>query len=273
MNKNNRLPALSIPHGGGPWHVMKESFGNDSGYDGLEAYLVSLGTRYRHVIKSILIVSAHWEEARPTIHDGTNPRMLYDYGGFPEFTYNLQWPAPGDPALAARTNQLLQQAGFETRTESERGYDHGTFVPMMIAFPEATIPVAQLSLVTGLDPATHFAMGRALEPLRDEGVLIIGSGMSYHNMRGFMSGDPHALAASMHFDDWLAKTVAIADPELRRQALVHWKQAPDALACHPRSEHLVPLFIAAGAAGSDAGRRDYSDVLLGVHVSSHVFGG
>jgi aromatic ring-opening dioxygenase catalytic subunit (LigB family) len=251
---------------------MKESFGNDSGYDGLETYLVELGARYKHTVASILVISAHWEEARPTIHDGTSPGMLYDYGGFPEYTYSLKWSAPGNPALAARANQLLHQAGFETRTESKRGYDHGTFVPMMVAFPEATIPVVQLSLVTGLDPATHFAMGRALEPLRDEGVLIIGSGMSYHNMRGFMSGDPHALATSKRFDDWLAQTVAMTDPEQRRHSLVHWKQAPDALACHPRSEHLLPLFIAAGAAGSDAGRRDYSGMLMGVHVASHVFG-
>lgn len=272
MNNNSRLPALYIPHGGGPWHVMKESFGSDSGYDRLEAYLANLGERYRGRIESILMISAHWEEARPTVHDGSMPGMLYDYGGFPEFTYSLQWPAPGNPALAARASQLLREAGFETATESERGYDHGTFVPMMIAFPEASIPVAQLSLVAGLDPATHFAMGAALEPLRDEGVLIIGSGMSYHNMRGFMSADPRVLAASGHFDDWLAETVAIADPELRREALVHWRQAPDALACHPRSEHLVPLFIAAGAAGSDAGRREYSGILMGVHVASHVFG-
>lgn len=273
MINNNRLPAVYIPHGGGPWHVMKDSFGNDSGYDDLEAYLVKMGACYHGRIKSILMVSAHWEEARPTVHHGSNPGMLYDYGGFPEFTYNLKWPAPGDPALATRVDMLLRNAGFETRAELERGYDHGTFVPMMVAFPNADMPVAQLSLVTGLDPATHFAMGRALEPLRDEGVLIIGSGMSYHNMRGFMSGDGHAQASSKRFDDWLADTVAIADPELRRQALVHWKQAPDALACHPRSEHLVPLFIAAGAAGSDAGRRDYSGMLMGVHVASHVFGG
>jgi len=252
---------------------MKESFGQDSGYDALEAYLVELGSRFKQKTESILVISAHWEEARPTIHDGRNPGMLYDYGGFPEFAYSLNWPAPGNPELAARANRLLRQAGFDTRTESKRGYDHGTFVPFMVAFPEATIPVAQLSLVTGLDPATHFAIGKALEPLRDEGVLIIGSGMSYHNMRGFMSGDPHASDSSKRFDDWLAETVAIADPEKRRHALVHWKQAPEALACHPRSEHLVPLFMAAGAAGSDAGRRDYSDMLMGVHIASHVFGG
>ena len=271
--ENDRLPVLYIPHGGGPWHVMEDSFGDDTGYDGLRAYLVQLGGQFKHTIESILVISAHWEEARPTVHDGPHPGMLYDYGGFPEFTYTLKWPAPGNPALATRANQLLKQAGFETGTESQRGYDHGTFVPMMVAFPEATIPVAQLSLVTGLDPATHFAMGRALEPLRDEGVLVVGSGMSYHNMHGFMSGDPRVREASSRFDDWLADAVAITDPEQRRHALVHWKQAPEALACHPRSEHLVPLFIVAGAAGSDAGRRDYSEMLMGVHVASHVFGG
>jgi aromatic ring-opening dioxygenase catalytic subunit (LigB family) len=198
--------------------------------------------------------------------------MLYDYGGFPAHTYKLKWPAPGDPALAARAASLLEAAGIATGREEARGYDHGTFVPFMVAFPEASIPVAQLSLVEGLDPATHFAMGRALESLRDEGVLLVGSGMSYHNMRGFMSGDPRVVEYSRRFDDWLAETVALGDPEKRRLALESWRNAPAALACHPRSEHLVPLFVMAGAGGADPGRPEYRADLMGVKVSSHVFG-
>jgi aromatic ring-opening dioxygenase catalytic subunit (LigB family) len=251
---------------------MRDAFGDQEGYDRLTAWLRAMGRTYKERISSLLVISAHWEERKPAVHFGARPGMLYDYGGFPPHTYALSWPAPGAPALAARIEGLLREAGIDTSREAERGYDHGTFVPMMVAFPEAMIPVAQLSLITGLDPATHFAMGKALEPLRKEGVLIIGSGMSYHNMRGFMSGDPRVEPVSKRFDDWLAETVAIEDPEKRRLAFVGWKNAPGAIDCHPRSEHLVPLFIAAGAAGASKGRRDYEDLLMGVHVSSHVFG-
>jgi aromatic ring-opening dioxygenase catalytic subunit (LigB family) len=272
MGDSPKLPAIYIPHGGGPWHVMEDAFGDAAGYAGLRDYLVGLGKRYRDRTRAILAISAHWEEPKATVHFGPEPGMLYDYGGFPDHTYSLSYPAPGSPELATRIEGLLSAAGIETRRETERGYDHGTFVPLMVAFPEAAIPVAQLSLIAGLDPAAHFALGRALEALRSEGVLILCSGMSYHNMRGFMSGDPRVGASSRAFDEWLARTVSIGDPEERREALAGWRKAPSALDCHPRSEHLVPLFVAAGAAGSDSGRRDYSAKLMGVSVSSHVFG-
>ncbi len=272
MGDIRKLPVVYLPHGGGPWHVMKDAFGEGSGYGRLEEYLVGFGKRYENETKAILVISAHWEERRPTVHFGARPGMLYDYGGFPEHTYHISWPAPGDPTLAAKVEGLLGSAGIETARESERGYDHGAFVPLMVAFPDAKLPVAQLSLIAGLDPAAHFAMGQALESLRSEGVLIIASGMSYHNMGGFMSGDPRVAGISKRFDDWLAQAVSIEDPEKRRQALVDWRKAPGALDCHPRSEHLVPLFVAAGAAGKDPGRRDYASGLLGVSVSSHLFG-
>jgi aromatic ring-opening dioxygenase catalytic subunit (LigB family) len=268
-----KLPVIYIPHGGGPWNVMKESFVEGTGYAGLKVYLEELGAEFKGRIKSMLVISAHWEEPKPTLHFGAKPGMLYDYSGFPDYTYKITWPAPGDPALAGRAAALLSEAGIATSREDERGYDHGTFVPMMISFPEAKIPVAQLSLVSGLDPELHFRIGAALEALRDEGVLIIGSGFSYHNMRGFMSGDPRILAISKGFDDWLAEAVALADPGERRKRLVGWKKAPGALDCHPRSEHLVPLFIVAGAAGADRGRAEYRAELMGVRASSHRFGG
>ena len=272
MSEREKLPAIYLPHGGGPWNAMMDDFGPDSGYEPLAAYLRGLGDRFKDKIESILVVSAHWEEELPTLHYGARPGMLYDYGGFPDYTYRLNWPAPGDPVLAARAAVLLKAAGIATGREESRGYDHGTFVPFMVAFPEAKIPVAQLSLVEGLDPAAHFAIGRALESLRREGVLIVGSGMSYHNMRGFMSGDPRVVDDSKRFDDWLAQTVALDDPDKRRHELESWRSAPAALACHPRSEHLVPLFVMAGAAGTDPGRAEYRNDLLGVKVSSHIFG-
>jgi aromatic ring-opening dioxygenase catalytic subunit (LigB family) len=251
---------------------MKEAFGDPEPFNRLEAWLTDVGRRYHDKIKAILVISAHWEERQPTVHFGAAPGMLYDYGGFPEFTYRLKWPAPGAPDLAVRVDQLLRTAGFDPGREEARGYDHGTFVPLMVAFPKADIPVAQLSLVRGLDPGVHLRLGRALEPLRDEGVLIVASGMSYHNMRGFGSQDPRVAQTARQFDDWLNRTVADPDPETRNHHLENWTSAPGALESHPRSEHLVPLFVAAGAAGGDLGRVDYSSDLMGVPISGHIFG-
>jgi aromatic ring-opening dioxygenase catalytic subunit (LigB family) len=272
MSGSNRLPSVYIPHGGGPWHVMEDAFGDAAGYAELAAYLRDLGQRARKNARAILMISAHWEEEVPAVHFGEHPGMLYDYYGFPDSTYSLSWPAPGSPEVAGRVETLLRGAGFTTRRELARGYDHGAFVPGMVAFPEADIPVAQLSLVGTLGPDTHYAMGAALEPLRDEGVLIIGSGMSYHNLRGFMSGDPRVGPVSRRFDAWLSEAVTLPDPHARRQRLCAWKNAPDARECHPRSDHLVPLFVVAGAAGADRGRVDHRQMLMGAAVSSHVFG-
>lgn len=267
-----KMPVYFIPHGGGPWHVLDDAMGDPVGYGSLRRYLTELGQKNRPKIKAILVISAHWEENVTTIHFGQNPPLYYDYYGFPEFTYQLKWNAPGHPQLAEKVEMLLNNAGFKTKRENKRGFDHGTFVPLMIAFPEAKIPVVQLSLVRSLDPATHLAMGKAIEPLRSEGVLIVGSGMSYHNMRGFMSGSSSAANDSKLFDDWLTNTVENIDPKNRNKALVDWLKAPGAKNSHPRSEHLAPLFVAAGAAGNDAGTRDYAGTLMGVNVSGYKFG-
>jgi len=267
-----KLPVIFIPHGGGPWHVIKDSFGDPEGYAHLREHLISLGKEYREKISTILVISAHWEEAIPTVHFGSSPPMYYDYYGFPDFTYHLKWPAPGNPELASKVEKLLAAEGFQTGRETERGFDHGTFVPLMIAFQDAQVPVVQLSLVKGLDPSVHLIMGKAIEPLRNEGVLIIGSGMSYHNMRGFMSGDSKASSVSKQFDDWLAQTVENNDTKKRNGMLINWENAPKAIECHPRSEHLAPLFVVAGASGSDKGSRDYSGLLMGINVSGFKFG-
>lgn len=268
-----RLPVWYLPHGGGPWNALADSSGDAEGYAALAAWLAGFGAAaLASGARSILAISAHWEEPKPTVHFGARPGMLYDYGGFPEHTYHLKWPAPGDPALASRVAELLSAAGFKTGSEFLRGYDHGIFVPLMVAFPEPKLPLAQLSLVRGLDPVLHYDIGRALAPLRDEGVLVVGSGMSYHNLREFFSGDPAVAEVSDAFDAWLAKSVAIADPGRRREALVNWMTAPNALECHPRSEHLLPLHIVAGAAGSDAGRAAFKGRLMGAAISAFVFG-
>src|SRR5689334_8631112 len=153
--------------------------------DRLAGYLRSVRDVPPVAPRALLVVSAHWEEPVPTVMTSAHPAMLYDYYGFPPESYQLTWPAPGDPALAGRVRELLGNAGFATAEDTERGFDHGTFVPLKVTYPEAEIPCVQLSLRRGLDPAEHIAMGRALAPLRDEGVLIVGSGMSYHNLRVF----------------------------------------------------------------------------------------
>lgn len=267
-----KLPVYFIPHGGGPWHVTKNAMGDPIGYDRLRKYLKNFGEQYSQKIKAILVVSGHWEEDLPTLQFGSNPHLLYDYYGFPESTYHLKWPAPGNPELAEQIENLFKARRVKTKRDYERGFDHGIFVPLMIAFPKANIPVVQLSLVNSLDPETHINLGEVLEPLRNEGVLIIGSGMSYHNMQGFMSGSSSATGVSMQFDDWLTQTVEINDAKKRNEMLINWKNAPKARESHPRSEHLAPLFVVAGAAGIDKGSHDYSGLLMGVRVSGYKFG-
>jgi aromatic ring-opening dioxygenase catalytic subunit (LigB family) len=218
---------------------------------------------------ALLCVTAHWEEALPTVSTADKPGMLYDYYGFPPASYQIQWSAPGDPALAARVRALLGAAGIDSAEDPARGFDHGTFVPLKLAFAAADVPCVQLSLRRGLDPAEHLRIGRALRPLRDEGVLIVGSGMSYHNMRGF--GRESSFAESVAFDDWLKMSVAL--PAVERDArLERWSEAPAARACHPREEHLLPLMVIAGAAGADLGRVAYNARVMGVQVSAVQFG-
>jgi aromatic ring-opening dioxygenase catalytic subunit (LigB family) len=267
-----RLPTLFIPHGGGPCFFMDPPPGDPQAWDAMAAYLrgiaASIGTRPR----AILVISAHWETARPTVGTNARPAMLFDYYGFPEHTYQLKYPAPGSPALASRVRELLAQADIAADEDPARGYDHGVFVPFLLAFPDADIPVVQLSLRADLDPAAHLAIGRALAPLRDEGVLIVGSGMSYHNLREFWSTRPEDVEAAARFDNWLAAAVENPESAARDKQLAAWAAAPGARAAHPRAEHLLPLMVAAGAAANDPGRRTYRDRVFGKAVSGFQFG-
>jgi aromatic ring-opening dioxygenase catalytic subunit (LigB family) len=196
------------------------------------------------------------------------PPLLFDYYGFPAESYQLTWPAPGEPALAARVRQLLDEAGITTAESGQRGFDHGTFVPLKLAYPDAEVPTVQLSLKAGLEPSEHLAIGRALAPLRDEGVFIIGSGMSYHNMRGM---GPQGRPWAATFDAWLRD--AVTKPAAERDArLAAWDTAPAARSAHPREEHLLPLMVVAGAAGNDLGRVAYRGTLMGLELSGYAFG-
>jgi aromatic ring-opening dioxygenase catalytic subunit (LigB family) len=267
-----RLPTLFIPHGGGPWPFMESAFGPPGMWDHLAAYLRGLDASLGVRPKAVLVISGHWETPRPTLNIGAAPPLLYDYYGFPEHTYQLRYPAPGAPALAPRVRALLEAAGIASDSDAERGYDHGVFIPFMLIYPDADVPLLQLSLRADMDPAAHLAIGRALAPLRDEGVLIVGSGMSYHNLRAFFSHGPGADEAAAEFDAWLTEAVQAADPAERDRRLTVWAEAPGARASHPREEHLLPLMVAAGAAGADRGRRSYSDRIAGKALSAFQFG-
>jgi len=237
-------------------------------WDGLAAYLRGIDATLGVRPAAALVISGHWEAAEPTLNVAETPGLLFDYYGFPEHTYRLKYPAAGAPTLAPRVQELLSAAGFEPLVESGRGLDHGVFVPFMLMYPQADVPILQLSLHQSLDPALHLKLGRALAPLRSEGVLIVGSGTSYHNLGAMFSGRGAQAAAA--FDAWLNDSVR--DPAQRDRKLAAWRSAPGGRESHPREEHLIPLMVAAGAADGDAGVRTFSESLAGNALSGFQFG-
>lgn len=269
-----RMPVMFLPHGGGPCFFM--DWNPPDTWDRMAAFLRRVQASLPERPKAVLIISGHWEEAEVTVQTNPAPPLRFDYHGFPPHTYQLTFPAPGSPDLAARVRDLLGAAGFPVRSDAVRGYDHGVFIPLKLVFPAADVPVVQLSLRADYDPAAHIAMGAALAPLRDEGVLILGSGMSYHNMRVLMKsmrGGAQGVAPdSKLFDDWLTSAMTNPDPAARKAALVDWEHAPAARDAHPQEEHLLPLHVVAGAAGADIGVKVLADVVMGAVESAFRFG-
>jgi len=263
-----RQPVVFLPHGGGPWPFVDLRIGSKAEQAELAAYLRSVASVPKTPPKAVLVISAHWEEAVPTVMTSARPPLLFDYYGFPPESYEITWPAPGEPTLARRVRQLLGSAGFESAENAERGFDHGTFVPLKLAYPEADVPTVQLSLIRGLDPQQHLALGRALAPLRDEGVFIVGSGMTFHNLRAF---GPQSSKAAEAFDAWLRESLPLPQAE-RDRRLTDWQSAPAARLAHPREEHLLPLMVIAGAAGADRARLPYNGKILDLRLSAYHFG-
>jgi aromatic ring-opening dioxygenase catalytic subunit (LigB family) len=223
-------------------------------YDELEASLQAMPSQIGVTPKAVLVISGHWEEREFTVMSSAAPPMIYDYSGFPAHTYGIRYAAPGSPQTAERVRTLIEAAGFAVGVDPLRGFDHGTFTPLAVIYPQADVPVLQLSMSQGYDPEQHIAIGRALAPLRDEGVLIIGSGLSYHNLRAF---GPQAREPSAAFDAWLSRTLVDCSPADRIARLIDWEQAPAARQAHPREDHLLPLMVAIGAAGNDPARCVY----------------
>lgn len=268
MSSDALLPTYFLSHGGGPWPYVPEM---RSAMHLLERSLQDIPRQIGTRPEAVLIVSGHWEDEAFAVASSPRPPMLYDYHGFPPYTYEVRYQAPGAPALARRIAALIEAAGLPARLDAERGFDHGTFVPLQVIYPAADVPVVQVSLQHDLDPRRHLALGRALTPLRREGVLIIGSGQSYHNMRRFGKA---ARAPSAAFDQWLQDTLVHADAAERVARLAAWASAPAARLAHPREEHLIPLMIAAGAAEADPARCTYHEegIFGGVTASSFRFG-
>ena len=196
----------------------------------------------------IVVCSAHWETQKISITSAAKPELLYDYYGFPDDSYRLQYPCPGAPYLANDIADVLCQHGLEVAPDEQRGLDHGVFIPLMLMYPNADIPVLQISLCESLDPHAHLQLGKALSSLSTSNILFVGSGFSFHNMRGFFSSDERLLSANTQFEDWLTETLSSEEltVEDRERRLLQWSAAPGARLCHPREEHLLPLHVCFG---------------------------
>jgi len=249
---------LYIPHGGGPLPLL-----GDDGHQQLTSFPKGV-VKAMTTPATILVISAHWEEGKTTITSGAKPPLIYDYYGFPSEAYQVEYQADGSPQFAETTFRLLQEAGIDAKLDSQRGFDHGVFVPLKIMFPDANIPCVQLSLASNLNPQYHIEIGKALATLRKENVLILGSGLSFHNMGAFMSitsAEPDANNEA--FQQWLIETCTNESlPESkRRKRLIGWSNAPFARYCHPREEHLLPLHVCYGIASSAAKLVFYDEVM------------
>jgi len=262
---NNSATILYIPHGGGPLPLL-----NDPGHAALNRFLRGFPASIERP-RAIIVISAHWEEPEIAITAAEAPPLLFDYYGFPPETYAYEYPAPGNPALAERVHELLQQADIAARLEYQRGFDHGLFVPLLLMYPDAAIPCIQVSLSSTLDAALHLRVGKALAALRAENLLVLGSGFSFHNMQALMSKRDDAVdPRNQAFEDWLAQTCSDESltPAEREQRLANWQAAPHARYCHPREEHLLPLQVCCGL-GQGAARTVFQQPVAGFVASAY----
>jgi aromatic ring-opening dioxygenase catalytic subunit (LigB family) len=259
QNKHqDQAQIVYFSHGGGPLPIL-----GDASHKAMVDFMLQLPSRLRKP-EAILVISAHWEESAPTLLGNPAPPMFYDYYGFPAEAYDITYPAPGSPELAERIAALLGKNNIPARIDSQRGFDHGLFIPLKMMYPQAEIPALQLSLHLGLDPKAHIDLGKALRELLAENILVIGSGFSFHNMNAFWeqrdnSPDP----ANDDFQNWLIEVVTgpISQAE-REQRLIAWQQGPSARYCHPREEHLLPLHVCVGLANTP-GTTIFDDYIFG----------
>lgn len=264
-----RLPTFFVSHGGGPWPWLDGDI--RQAHQPLERSLQAILGQLDATPRAILMVTGHWETREFAVSTGAAPGMIYDYGGFPEHTYKIHYPAPGDPGLALAVVALLQGVGLGAHGDDTRGFDHGTFSVMQVMRPEADIRVVQLSVRRDLDPAAHLLAGQALAALRDQGILIVGSGLTYHNLRLWNAAGAQPSAA---FDVWLQDALVATSGPAREAKLRDWADAPSARLAHPRADHLLPLMVAVGAASGEPGTCVYyqDDFMGSITASSFRFG-
>ncbi|MGB4405315.1 MAG: class III extradiol ring-cleavage dioxygenase [Sphaerochaeta sp.] len=239
IQQDMNAQVLFISHGGGPLPLL-----GDASHKAMIEFLQAIPASL-HRPEAILVISAHWEESEATVLGSPKPEMLYDYYGFPPEAYTFSYPASGNPILAHTIISLLKKAGIPARLDAQRGFDHGSFIPLSLMYGDADIPVIQLSLIRGLDAAQHLALGRALTDLLDQNILVIGSGFSFHNIHAFSFGGRTSQDDKNNaFQDWLIEvcTREYSQQEREKQLLL-WEQAPFARYCHPREEHLLPLLV------------------------------
>ncbi len=265
--KHNSHSIVYLSHGGGPMPLL-----NEPSHLKMIDFMKALPSRIEEP-EEILVISAHWEENVPTVISGKTPPLLYDYYGFPEETYNLSYGITGHPSLARDITDILDKADIKSASTSQRGFDHGVFIPLMMMFPQGGVPVTQLSLVNSLDPREHLELGKALRPLLDRNILIIGSGFSFHNMGAFRwDTTREADSSNDAFQDWLVDTcVDSYSPEESEKRLNDWsKSGPHARYCHPREEHLLPLHICSALAGAKA-ELCFDDYILGKRATAFLW--
>ena len=259
--------VLYLSHGGGPLPLL-----GDKSHQNLINFFKEV-TPTLTTPNAILLISAHWEASHPTITSGAYPPLIYDYYGFPKESYDIKYPAPGSLGLANKIFKLLANAEIEAKFDNQRGFDHGLFVPLKLMYPEANIPCVQLSLVNSLDPKTHIKIGKALSDLRKENVLVIGSGFSFHNIKEFFAPSTRKTQAmNASFEQWIIDTCSSAksSEDEREQKLIYWDNAPSARYCHPREEHLLPLHVCYGIAGT-AAKNVFEMEILGKKASAFLW--
>lgn len=238
--------VIYFSHGGGPLPIL-----GDPSHKEMISFMKKLPEELDKP-KAIIVISAHWEEEVPTIIGNNNPPLYYDYYGFPKEAYEIKYPAHGNVEFANQIKQLFEKNNIQAVIDDKRGLDHGVFIPLLLMYPEADIPVTQISLVKGLGPMEHLSIGKAMNQLLEEDILVIGSGFSFHNMRVFdWSGGNERDGKNDEFQEWLIDVCARGEytQRDREDKLKEWEKAPNARYCHPREEHLIPLHVCCGLSG------------------------
>lgn len=254
-NRKGRVIYLS--HGGGPLPIL-----GDTRHEKMVRFMKEFA-RLQKKPDAIVVISAHWEEAVPTIIGSANPPFLYDYYGFPREAYSLSYSIPGHPDLARTIHEAFTVAGIESDLDTDRGFDHGVFIPLLLMYPNSSIPTVQISLIKGLDPVRHLEVGKALKSILSENVLILGSGFSFHNMNAFFAAGQGRDERNDLFQDRLIEVCSQSvTPDDAGKELAEWESFPHARYCHPREEHLLPLHVCAGIA-EDPGTIVFNDDILG----------